>query len=275
MPCLLKFGTLVGMIIIGEKINSTRKDMARAISQNDAAYIQDVALEQANAGASWLDVNCATQIDDEAVKMAWLVKIVQGRVNVPLSIDSPNPLAIEAGLKVHQGQAIINSTTAEPDRIEKIFPLAHKYNAGVIALCIDEKGMPRTAQDRFDIAKKLFKMAFDYKIPPEDLYIDPLVRPVATEPEQVEEFLESLRMIKTLKGVKTICGLSNVSFGLPDRKLLNATFAVMALAAGLDAAILDPTDKAVLAGIKAAEALLNHDEYCLNYITAHRENKLR
>ena len=263
------------MIIIGEKINSTRKDMAQAISQNDAAYIQDVALEQVNAGANMLDVNCATQINDEPAKMAWLVKIVQGRINIPLVIDSPNPLAIESALKVHQGQSIINSTTAEPDRINQIFPLAQKYRAGLIALCIDEKGMPKTAHDRFEIARKLYQTALDYKIPPEDLYIDPLVRPVATEPGQVNEFLDSLRMIKTLKGVRTICGLSNVSFGLPDRKLLNATFVVMALAAGLDAAILDPTDKAVLARIKASEALLNQDEYCLNYITAHRENKLR
>lgn len=263
------------MIIVGEKINSTRKDMARAIRENDAAYIQDIALEQANAGASWLDVNCATQIDDEVAKMAWLVKIVQGRVNLPLAIDSPNPLAIEAGLKIHQGQAIINSTTAEPDRINQIFPLAQKYHTGLIALCIDEKGMPKTAQDRFEIARKLYQTALDYKILPEDLYIDPLVRPVSTEPGQVNEFLESLRLIKTLKGVRTICGLSNVSFGLPDRKLLNATFVVMALAYGLDAAILDPTDKAVMVGLRASEALLNQDEYCLNYITAHRENKLR
>jgi len=265
----------LSMIIIGEKINSTRKDMAQAISQNDAAYIQKIALEQVNAGANMLDVNCATQIDNEPAKMAWLVKIVQGRINIPLVIDSPNPLAIESALKVHQGQSIINSTTAEPDRIKQIFPLAQKYRAGLIALCIDEKGMPKTAQDRFEIARRLYQTALDYKIPPEDLYIDPLVRPVATEPGQVNEFLDSLRLIKTLKNVKTICGLSNVSFGLPDRKLLNATFVVMALAAGLDAAILDPTDKAVLARIKASEALLNQDEYCLNYITAHRENKLR
>ncbi|MFH1228084.1 MAG: methyltetrahydrofolate cobalamin methyltransferase [Planctomycetota bacterium] len=263
------------MIIIGEKINSTRKDIAQAIENKDAAYIQQIACEQTACGADMLDVNCGTKINEELEKITWLIKTIQQKVNVPLVIDSPNHLAIEAGLKAHTGRAVINSVTAEKDKFEIIFPLAKKYNAGVIALLIDEKGMPNNAQERFDIARKLIQSANAYQISPADLYIDPLVRSVAAEPTQGIEFLESLRLIKTLPGIKTICGVSNVSFGLPNRKLLNSTFITMAIWAGLDSAILDPTDKSMMSAIKATEALLNKDEYCMGYITAHRESRLK
>lgn len=144
----------------------------------------------------------------------------------------------------------------------------------LLPLTIDEKGMPKTAQERFEIAKKIIRITSEYGIPPEEIYFDPLVRPVSTEPEQVKEFLESLRSIKTLQGVKTTCGLSNISFGLPNRGLLNSTFLIMALLYGLDSAIVDPTDKRIISAIKATEALLSKDEYCLRYITAFRERRI-
>ncbi len=262
------------MLIIGEKINSTRQRINRALISKDSHYIQQVAVDQVANGAQVLDVNCGINIKNEPELMSWLVRIVQEKVKVSLVIDSPNPDALEAGLKVHQGSAIVNSITAEKNRYEKILPLVKKYQAKVIALTIDEKGMPRTARERFDLAKKLVKVTAEHGIPAKDVYIDSLVHPVSTEPQQVTEFLEALRLIKTLPDVQTICGLSNVSFGLPNRSLLNATFVAMVLCSGLDAAIIDPTDKSIRSAIKAAEALLNRDQYCASYIAAHRESKL-
>ncbi|MEK7449288.1 MAG: methyltetrahydrofolate cobalamin methyltransferase [Planctomycetota bacterium] len=265
------------MLIIGEKINSSHPKISRAIAGQDAAYLQKLAQEQVAGGAQMLDVNCGT-VKNEPAAMDWLVKIIQEKVQVPLVIDSPNPEAIEAGLSRlsagHQEQAMVNSITAEKERFEKILPLVKKYNAGVIALTMNEQGIPRTALERFTIAQNLQQITGDYKIPLSNLYIDPLVQPVASEPQQVIEFLESLRLIKTLPKAQTICGLSNVSFGLPNRSLLNAIFIAMCFGYGLDAAIIDPTDKNIMGAVRAAEALLNKDEYCLNYIKAYRESQL-
>lgn len=262
------------MLIIGERINATRKSINKAIEKKDVKFIQQEAIKQVQCGAEFLDVNCGINIKDELDNMEWLVKIVQEVINVPLVIDSPNANALERGLMFHKGKPIINSVTAEEKRYEKILPLVKKYNTSVIALTIDEKGMPKTAEERFNIAKKIVRITTEYGILPEDVFFDPLVRPISTEPEQVKEFLESLRLIKTLPQVKTICGLSNVSYGLPNRSLLNSIFIAIALGYGLDSAIIDPTDKKMISAIKTAEALLGKDEYCLSYITAYREGKV-
>jgi len=195
-------------------------------------------------------------------------------------IDSSNPEVIEIGLKSYvnksnTGRAMVNSITAEKEKIERILPLVKKYNADVIALTIEEKGMPENARERVDIAKRILDIATkDYGISADNIYFDLLVRPVSTEPGQVKEFLESIGLVKQSLGAKTVCGLSNVSFGLPNRSLLNSTFLAMCISAGLDAAIIDPTDKNMMAVLRAGEALIGKDEYCMNYITSHREGKL-
>jgi len=263
------------MLIIGERINTSRKAIEEAVEKKDAKVIQDEAKVQVEAGAQMLEVNCGTRINTEPEDMAWLVKTMQEVVEGPLSIDSPNPKAIEAGLAVHKGRAIVNSITAESERAGVILPLVKKYNSQLVALLMDERGMPKTSEERLTIAKKIMGLVTEYGIKEEDLYLDPLVRPVSTESEQVGEVLKTIRSIRSLGRVKSIVGLSNISFGLPKRSLINRTFLALALEAGLDAAIIDPTDPQMIATLKASNALLGKDEYCLEYIAAHREGKLK
>ncbi len=263
------------MLIVGERINSSRKAILEAIRTRDAVFIQAEVKKQLDCGADMLDINSAMSLEKETDDMEWLVNLVQQAVNIPLCIDSPNPETIKRALSVHKGKALVNSVTGDKKRIEEIAPLVGQYHAAVVALTMDEKGMPDTAVERLDIAKRILETLFEYKIKPEDVYFDPLVRPISAEAKQAKEFLCALRLIKKeLKGVKTICGLSNVSFGLPKRSLLNATFLAMALNCGLDAVIIDPVDKIVRASLRSSLALLGEDNYCLNYISAVREGKL-
>ncbi len=263
------------MLIVGERINSSRKEILEAMKAKDARLIQDEAKKQLNCGAGVLDINSAMSLEREAEDIEWLVNVIQKAVGVPLCIDSPNPEVIKKALSVHKGKALVNSVTGEKKRINEIMPLVKQYHASVIALTMDEDGMPDTATGRLDIAKHILETLLNYGIEQEDIYFDPLVRPISTEANQAKEFLCALRLIKKeLAGVKTICGLSNVSFGLPKRGLLNATFLAMALDCGLDAAIIDPTDKMVRASLKASQALLGEDNYCLNYISAARKGEL-
>lgn len=262
------------MLIIGERINTSRKKIDTAVGSKDVKVIQDESRAQVEAGAQMLEVNCGTRVATEADDMAWLVETVQGAVEVPLSIDSPNHKAIEAGLAVHKGRALVNSVTAEDVRVKGILPLVKKYNSRLCALLMDEKGMPQTSEEGLAIAKKIMGLVTEYGIKEEDLYLDPLVRPVSTGPKQVGEVLRTLRSIGSWGRVKRIVGLSNISFGLPRRPLINRTFLAMALEAGLDAAIIDPTDPQMIATLKASRAILSKDEYCLEYIAAHREGKL-
>ena len=263
------------MLIVGERINSSRKEILEAIKARDTRFIQDEVKRQLNYGADALDVNAAMSREREADDMEWLVNVIQEVTDVPLCIDSPNPEAIKRALSVHKGKAMVNSVTAEKKRINEIIPLVKQYHASVVALTMNEEGMPDTASARLDIAKRILETLLKSEIGREDIYLDPLVRPISTETNQAKEFLCALRLIKEeLTGVRTICGLSNISYGLPKRSLINATFLAMALDCGLDAAIIDPADKMVRASLKASQALLGEDNYCLNYITAAREGKL-
>lgn len=265
------------MLIVGERINSTRKSIQDAIKARDAAFILKRAEEQIVHGAHFVDVNCAVTSGDEVQDIEWVVSTIQeGIKNVSLCIDSPNALAIKRALEVYKanGELMINSITADDDRINVILPLAIKYNTRLVALTMDEKGMPDTAIQRAEIAgsimAKVKRGGFDIT----RLYFDPLTRPISTEPSQAMEFLASISLIKGLGNVRTICGLSNISFGLPNRKVINSAFVTMALHAGLDAAILDPLDKYVMSDVLASRALLVQDEYCGDYIRAFREGRL-
>ncbi|OGS18883.1 MAG: hypothetical protein A3J83_03940 [Elusimicrobia bacterium RIFOXYA2_FULL_40_6] len=261
------------VIIIGERINASRKTIFEAIEKKDVKFIQQEAINQVNAGAHYLDVNCGTNIKDEPRNMEWLVHIIQEVVDVPLVIDSPSPEALDSGLKLCKHKPIVNSITAEKERIKNIAPLVEKYNADVIALTITEEGMPHTAQERLDIAKKIIDSVKQYHIEPERIYFDALVRPISTEPDQSREFLKAIELIKNHTKAKTACGLSNISFGLPNRMLVNSTYLAMAIYTGLDGALIDPTNKQMISILRSAEAIMGQDEYCLNYITAFREGK--
>lgn len=268
------------MLVIGERINATRKFIREALEKRDIGFIQKEVVIQVESGANLIDVNCGSNPDAEMKNIEWLIKTVQEVTDVPLVTDSSNPGVIEIGLKAYvnksnTGRAMVNSITAEKEKIERILPLVKKYNTDIIALTIEGKGMPENAQERFDIAQQIFNIATkDYGISAGNIYFDLLVRPVSTEPGQVKEFLKAIILVKQSLGAKTVCGLSNISFGLPSRSLLNSTFLAMCISAGLDAAIIDPTDKNLMAVLRAGESLIGKDEYCMNYIASHREGKL-
>lgn len=263
------------MLIIGEKINTTKKSMNAAVEARDKDLIQNEAKKQLEAGANVIDVNTGTRIKTEVQDMEWLVNVIQEAVDCPLCIDSPNPLALEAGLKLCKQKAIVNSITGEKDRIDAIMPMVKKYGASVVALCMDEVGMPKTGEDRLRIAKKILDTIVDYSISMDDIYFDPLIQPVGSNPEQGIAVLEGMKLIKSsFPETHLTCGLSNISYGLPERKLLNRTFLAMAMSVGLDSAIMDPTDKALMATAIASSAILAKDEFCLNYISCWRQGKL-
>lgn len=262
------------MLIIGERINTSRKRIEELVKAKDAKSIQEEAKAQVEKGAKMLEINCGTRLSTECEDMVWLVETVQSVVSVPLSIDSPNPDALEAGLKVHKGKALVNSITAEKDRALRILPMVKKHNSLLVALLMDEKGAPKTVKEREEIAKKLLVMAADHGVEEKDIYLDPLVKPLSTESDQAGMALETIRIIKSWGRVNTVVGLSNVSFGLPNRSLINRTFFSMALNAGLDAAIIDTLDRGMMATLKASNAVLGKDGFCMDYITAHRNGGL-
>lgn len=264
-------GGNIKMIIIGELINTSRKAIAPAVENKDVEFIQDIAKKQVEAGATYVDVNCGTRVHDEPEKLVWLVETVQAAVDKPLCIDSPNPEAIKEALKVHKGQAMINSISAEKERYDAILPLVVEHKARVIALCMDDEGMPDTAQQRVDIADRLAKGLMDAGVKADDILFDPLVKPISVNTDFGNEVLDSIRQIhEKHPGVHTTCGLSNVSFGLPNRKLLNQAFLVMCMANGMDSVIMDPLDETMMQLLIASNALVGRDDYCMNYLNAQR-----
>lgn len=263
------------VLIVGELINSTRKSIAQAIEQKDAAYLRDLAQRQAQAGAGFIDLNAAAG-GDEVENMIWLVELVQGAVDVPLCIDSPNPLALEAGLAHCRGQAMVNSISAESERWDKVLPLVQRYGSKVVALCMDDAGMPETVEDRLRVAAKLVSGLTSAGVGEEDIYLDPLVKPLGVNHEFGLEILRSTRVLKErYPKVHVISGLSNVSYGLPERRLLNRVFMLMSSAMGMDAFILDPLDQTLMSLAAAAKALVGEDEYCLDYIAGVRAGKVK
>jgi 5-methyltetrahydrofolate--homocysteine methyltransferase len=261
------------MLIVGELINTSRKAIKPAVESRDAAFIKDIAQKQVDAGADYVDVNCGTMVFDEEETMAWLVETVQSQVSAPLCLDSPNPKALEKGLSlVKNGQPMINSITGEKERFSTILPLVLKYKAKIVGLCMDDSGMPETAADRLRIATKLVSEMVAAGVPEDDIYLDPLVHPVSTADRAGLEVLETIHGIKQkYPKVHGICGLSNISYGLPNRKILNQAFMIQTMAMGMDGYILDPLDKTMMGFVYASQALLGKDEFCMNYLTAHRK----
>ena len=268
------------MLIVGEKLNSSIKRVAAAIEARDTATIQDLAKRQAEAGAEYLDVNAATRVGQELEDLGWLIETVGAVVDTPLCVDSPNPAAIKHGLALSKAsgkgaRVLVNSITGEPDRLHGILPLVAEHKCPVVALTSDEQGIPTTVEERLRIAGKIVAEAEKYGVPREEIYFDPLVLPVSTDCRNGAIFLDALRAIKAeYPGVKTISGLSNVSYGLPKRKIINRAFLIMALQAGMDAAIMDPLDVDLMALLKASELVLGRDEFCMNYLTAYRTGQL-
>jgi 5-methyltetrahydrofolate corrinoid/iron sulfur protein methyltransferase len=264
------------MFIIGEKINATRKSVDSAIRERDAVRIQEMAKAQEQAGAHALDVNCGTvPASEEPETMRWLVETVQAVTDLPLSIDSANPEALAAGLAAHRGKPIVNSISGETVRYDRILGLVKQYGARVIALCNDDRGLPSSREIALEVGNALISRLIEDSIPIDDIYVDPLVRTLATSPETVIDTLELMRDLSLrFPGLHLVSGLSNVSFGLPERRHLNRAFVVMSIACGLDAVIADPLDNQLMALVYASEALVNRDRFCLDYIEAYNAGKL-
>lgn len=264
------------MIVIAERINATRKSIRQALLNRDEARIRKEARDQAAAGAAWLDLNAAAEPEQELELMEWLVGVVQAEVKTPLAIDSASPSVIAAGLKLHRnGQALVNSITMETGRFEPVLPLVREFGAAVIGLALDDRGIGKTAAERLQVVERMVEEVSRRGIPLADLYVDPMVLTVSSDQNSGRLALEVVKQIKARwPEVKTTAGLSNVSFGLPNRSLLNRAFLAMLLAQGLDSAILDPLDQKLMAALRAGETLLGQDPYCRSYLKAFRAGGL-
>ena len=262
------------VLIIGELINCTRKKVGEAAQKRDVEFFKEIALRQANAGASMLDVNGGLPGQEMEV-LPWLVNIVQDTVSIPLCLDSADPAALRRALPLCKQRAMINSITDEAARQQALMPLLKEFRPKVIALCLGEAGPPNNVDERVSTANRLVDRLTAEGIALDDIYVDPCVLPISTGPEHGRALVAATGLIKArYPGVHVSSGVSNVSFGLPMRKLLNQALLLLLMAQGLDAAIVDPCDPQLMANICAAEALLGRDEFCANYIQAFRQGKL-
>jgi 5-methyltetrahydrofolate corrinoid/iron sulfur protein methyltransferase len=261
------------MLIIGELINGMYKQIGKAIVEKDKKTIQEVARQQIEQGADMLDVNTGPVAKDPVDAMKWLTETIQEAVDAPLCFDSTKPAVIEAGLKLAKKKAMINSTTADDEKLNKLLPLAKQYNTGIIGLTMDKTGVPRDRFKRSEHALKIIASCMEHGIELGDVYIDPIVLPVNVAQAQATEVLEAIREFKVISDPppKTVVGLSNVSQGTKNRSLINRTFLVMATAFGLSAAIVDPLDTELMDAMITAELILNKNIYCDSYLDAYRK----
>ncbi|HVP76743.1 MAG TPA: methyltetrahydrofolate cobalamin methyltransferase [Thermodesulfobacteriota bacterium] len=263
------------MQIIGEKINGTLKEVKTAIRERNASVIQNLARQQVESGADLVDVNAGTLPAEEPEALTWLVRTVQDEVDTPLCLDSANPQALAMALQEIKQTPMINSISGERARLDGILPLVSKHGCTVIALAMDEKGIPKGVDERLAVIRSLIGRTRDSGLPDEKVYIDPLVMTLSTNTESGVITLETMRAVRSEFPKAHLCaGLSNISFGLPARHLVNRVFLTLALEAGLDAAILDPFDQELRGELLAAELVLGRDRHCLSYTRSYREGRI-
>jgi cobalamin-dependent methionine synthase I len=260
------------MKIIGEKINGTRKRVARAIAERDAAYICDLASKQTAAGAAWLDVNAGTHPNQEPDDLIWLIETIQAVVDTPLCLDSANPQALNVAVQAVKHTPMINSISGEPERLNGILPIAAAHGCQVIALAMDAKKIPDSADQRCEVIRKVMATTRAAGLLDAQVYVDPLAMTLSTNTQSAQIALETMRQVRQeYPAVHLTIGLSNISFGLPARSFINRFFLGLAIQAGLDSAILDPLDREIQAAILTTELLLGQDSHCLNFIRASRK----
>ena len=260
------------MLIVGELINGMYKKVGEALAKRDNKFIQELALTQVKNGANALDLNCGPLSKDPTSDMCWLVETVQNATTTTLCLDSTKEKAIEAGLKIAKNKTIINSTNADEDKLKSLIPLAKNFNSSLIALAMDKKGIPQNKDQRVELAVKILESAANMNFDTNNLLIDPVLMPINVAQAQCKDILEALKEFKMLTdpAVKTIIGLSNVSQGSKLRGLINRSFLVMAVAYGLDAAILDPLDEELMNALVCAELILNKHIYCDSFLNAYK-----
>ena len=263
------------MLVVGEKINTSRKNIAAAVEARDIDFIREAARKQAEAGSHYIDVNAGTFLDKEIDYLCWLVEVVQDAVDLPLCLDSPNPQALAEAMKRHKGEPMINSISLEKERYEALLPVVTEGPCRVVALCMAETSMPNTVAERVAVGAELIDKLTQKGVPLEKIYVDPLVQPVSVDTGMGTAVLGAIeKIMKDFPGVNTICGLSNISFGLPMRKIINRNFLTLCMASGVSAAILDPTDKELMATLLSVDMLLGRDEYCGSFIEAYQSGQI-
>ena len=263
-------------VIIGERINPTgRKMLAKEMAEGDFSRVEKDALAQVAAGAHMLDVNAGIPLADEPGILAETIKLVQSLTDVPLSIDSSIVAALEAGLEVYQGKALLNSVTGEEERLESVLPLVKKYNCAVVAISNDETGISEDPDVRFEVAKKIVERAEDHGIPRADVVVDPLVMPIGAMGTAGVQVMQLVRRLREELNVNTTCGASNVSFGLPNRDGVNAAFLTMAMASGLTSAITNPLHDSIMQAVMGGDVMLGKDSNCAKWIRKNREQSTK
>ena len=268
----VKIGFDEPFVIIVECINTTgRKLLAAEMKSGDFSRVEKEAISQVNAGAHMLDVNAGIPLADEPALLAKAIKIVQAVTDVPLSIDSSIVAALESGLSVYQGKALVNSVTGEEDRLETVLPLVAKYGAAVVAISNDETGISEDPDVRFEVARKIVNRASDYGISHEDVVVDPLVMPIGAINSAGKQVIHLVRRLRNELKVNTTCGASNVSFGLPNRNGINAAFLTMAIGSGMTSAITSPLHPEVMQAILGANVMMGKDPHCSNWISCYRD----
>ncbi|KPU45679.1 5-methyltetrahydrofolate:corrinoid/iron-sulfur protein co-methyltransferase [Oxobacter pfennigii] len=263
------------MIIIGEKINGTIPSVKKAIEEKDEEFIKNLAVKQAEAGADYIDVCASTAPEIEAQTLIWLMNLIQSVVDKPLCIDSPNPKIIAEVFEHAKRPGIINSISEEGDKTQVIFPIIKGTDWQVIALTCDNRGIPSDVQTRVDITKIIVEKASKYDITPDRIHVDPLVMAMSAENKSLLQFVEALTKIKELfPTIKITSGLSNISFGMPLRKVINQHFLTIAMFAGMDSAIMDPINRDLYTSLLTTNALMGRDRLCRNFTNAYRKNKI-
>ena len=259
-------------VMIGERINPTgRKLLSEEMSKGDFSRVEQDTLAQVAAGAQILDVNAGIPLADEPKILADTIKLVQSLTDVPLSIDSSIVAALQAGLEVYQGKALLNSVTGEEERLEAVLPLVKKYSCAVVAISNDETGISEDPDVRFAVAKKIVDRAKDYGIPSSDIVVDPLVMPIGALNSAGMQVIKLVRRLQEELKVNTTCGASNVSFGLPNRNGINAAFLTMAIASGLTSAITNPLHESVMQAVLGADVMMGNDPNCVRWIKRYRQ----
>ncbi|OED39463.1 methyltetrahydrofolate--corrinoid methyltransferase [Chromatiales bacterium (ex Bugula neritina AB1)] len=258
--------------MIGERINPTgRKLLAEEMKNGDFSRVEADAIAQIEAGAHMLDINAGIPLADEPALLAQAIELVQSLSDIPICIDSSIVEALDRGLQVYKGRALLNSVTGETDRLEQVLPLVKKYDAAVVAISNDETGISEDPDVRFAVAKKIVEHAADYGIKPRDIVIDPLVMPIGAIGQAGRQVFDIVGRIQRELKCNTTCGASNVSFGLPNRGGINSAFLTMAIAHGLTSAITNPVHKEVMDAVMGADVLMGHDQDCLRWIEKYRE----
>lgn len=262
------------MIIIGERLNSSRPAVLEAFQRRDKDFVLNEARSQAEAGATYIDLNAAQVIENEIEVLTWAIELIQDELDVGISIDTPDPKTMEAALRIAKGDVIANSLSGEARRLNQLLGVIRDFRPKVIVLCMDDLGLPQSVERVVEIARRVFDRICDAGITGKSIFFDPLVRPIGFDQSAAVFFLRSLRALKeTLPEARTIAGISNVSFGLPARHVINRTLLSLAIENGLDAAIIDPLDRGMIMSLAATNLLLNRDPGCKNYIDLARKLK--